>query len=107
MTSTPWAVIRCKWKGSTATPLSDSYFQNLFTTSGAGTDNMVEYFDAMSHGRVDLSGSRVFGWYELPRPQSDYAGNVATPPTGKINRGGLVSLARQTATDNGVDLSRY
>ena len=107
MTSTPWAVIRCKWKGSTATPLSDNYFQNLFTTSGAGTDNMVEYFDAMSHGRVDLSGSRVFGWYELPRPQSDYAGNVATPPTGKINRGGLVSLARQTATDNGVDLSRY
>ena len=43
----------------------------MFTTAGAGTLNMVDYFDKMSHGNVDLSGSQVFGWFTLPNPHTD------------------------------------
>jgi hypothetical protein len=104
---TPWAILRCKWSDQTAEPESDAFFNRLFTTTGAGTRNMVEFFDLMSHGSVDVSGSQVFGWFTLPKRQSDYAGNVATAPEGQINRQGLVDLARATATQNSVDLSQF
>ena len=54
---TPWAVLLCKWKDQTSEPQPRTFFESLFTASGAGTRNMVEFFDLMSHGSVDLSGS--------------------------------------------------
>jgi hypothetical protein len=68
---------------------------------------MVDYFFAMSHETIDLTGSQVFGWFTLPKAKTDYAGNVGTPPSGQINRQGLVDLARSTAVSGGVDLTQY
>jgi hypothetical protein len=104
---TPWAILLCKWSDQDAEPESLEFFRRLFTPAGAGTRNMVEFFDLMSHGNVDVSGSQVFGWYTLPKPQSDYEGNVETPKPGRINRQGLVDLAKSTATTQGVDLTRF
>lgn len=104
---TPWAILLCKWSDQDAEPESVGFFERLFTPAGAGTRNMVEHFDLMSHGTLDVSGSQVFGWLTMPRPQSDYAGNVMVAPEGQINRQGLVDLARATAITNGVDLTRF
>lgn len=106
---TPWAVLLCRWKDSAVEPRKIDFFRRLFTSDGVGTGNMVDFFDQMSHGAVDLSGSRVFGWYPLSKPQSAYAGNIADDkvPAGQINRQGLVDLAKQAALDNKVDLSAY
>jgi hypothetical protein len=104
---TPWAILRCKWDGTDDEPLSDTYLKNMFTTAGAGTPNMVEFFDLMSHGKIDVSGSEVFDWITLPYKQSDYAGNVVTAPAGKINRTGLVASARATAAAAGIDVTKF
>ena len=69
--------------------------------------NMVDYFSDMSHGKLDLSGSRVYGPYVLDRPRSDYVGNVYPQPAGKLNRNGVLDLAKATATAAGVNLSAY
>ncbi|MDT5005430.1 MAG: hypothetical protein QOJ24_2606 [Mycobacterium sp.] len=63
---TPWAILRCKWNGTDNEPLSGTYLNDMFTTAGAGTRNIIEFFDLMSHGRVDVSGSEVFDWITLP-----------------------------------------
>ncbi|BCI56104.1 hypothetical protein NIIDNTM18_53820 [Mycolicibacterium litorale] len=105
--STPWLILRCKWKGEDAEPRSDAYFENMFTAAGAGTHNMVEFFDLMSHGTLDLTGSKVSAWIELPYEQADYVGNVSTAPDGKINRRGLVDAARQAADDAGYSTADF
>src|SRR5215471_3185965 len=35
-------------------------YQSFLTTSGITTFNVVDYFDAMSHGLVDITGNQVF-----------------------------------------------
>src|SRR6266702_2810442 len=34
-------------------------YQAFFTAAGAGTYNAVRYWDEMSHGAIDVSGSKV------------------------------------------------
>ena len=36
---------------------------------------MVQFFTDLSHGAIDLSGSRVFGWYTLNKAKSEYLGS--------------------------------
>jgi hypothetical protein len=106
-TATPWAILLCKWSDHNDEPKPRNFFEDLFTEAGSGTFNMVDYFFAMSHETIDLTGSQVFGWFTLPKAKTDYAGNVGTPPSGQINRQGLVDLARSTAVSGGVDLTQY
>ena len=47
----------------------------MFTSAGVGTLNMVQFFTDLSHGAIDLSGSRVFGWYTLNKAKSEYLGS--------------------------------
>ncbi|NTY61505.1 hypothetical protein [Mycolicibacterium sphagni] len=100
--NSPWAILRCKWNDIDDEPLSDDFVEKMFTTAGTGTLNMVDFFDKMSHGNLDLSGSQVFGWFTLPNPHTDYVAYG-----GKISRTDLVTIARSTATANGVDLSAF
>jgi hypothetical protein len=55
--------------------------------------NMVDFFRDMSHGKLDLSGSRVFGWYTLNKSRSQYLAG------GDIDKGRaeLITWARQAA----------
>jgi hypothetical protein len=110
-TESRWAVLLCKFADDSSSTLPLTTYRRLFTGEGTGSMNMVDYFLDMSHGKVDVSRSDVFGWYTLGRNRSDYAGNVATPPEGKFNRNGLVELCKAAATgapaDMRADLSKY
>jgi hypothetical protein len=105
-TPTPWAILLTKWKDKPDEPKPLGFFQQLFTTAGTGTFNMTDYFDTMSHGSIDLSGSKVFGWFTLDQNQSAYVGN-ATPAAGQLGRIDLVNAAKAKAQANGVDLSKF
>jgi hypothetical protein len=104
--STPWAILLTKWQDHADEPKPVSFYQQLFTTAGTATYNMTDYFDTMSHGSIDLSGSQVFGWFTLDQPQSVYVGNSAPGP-GQLDRNGLLNAAKAKATANGVDLSQF
>ncbi|MGB5759109.1 MAG: hypothetical protein WBM50_19515 [Acidimicrobiales bacterium] len=105
--ATPWAVIVVTFKDDPAPSPSLTKYERVFTAAGTGTMNLVDYFSDMSHGMLDLSGSRVFGPYVLDRPRSDYVGNTYPPPTGKLNRNGVFDLAKAVAVTHGVVLSNY
>ena len=73
---------------------------------------MVDFFRDMSHGMLDLSGSRVFGWYTLDMNRSDYLAGLVPGLTAKESaavivkaRDDLIASARQAAiadlTQNG------
>src|SRR3712207_5168364 len=101
MKPTPWAVLLCKFQDDLSGPYGRQRYEDLFTSAGAGRLNMIGFFTDMSHGELDLTGSRVFGWYTLPRNQSDYTGSGAN----QQGRADLVTWARQAAQADGVDLS--
>lgn len=47
-------------------PISHSYLRQMFTGEGAGQGNLVDYFLDVSHGKLDISGSTVLPWLDLP-----------------------------------------
>jgi hypothetical protein len=106
-TPSPWAVILVKFADDPGPDPDKTIYQNLFTSAGVGTDNMVKFFADMSHGRLDLSGSKVFGWYRLGANRSSYVGNTYPQPSGKLNRNGLLDAGKAAATAAGVDLSKF
>src|SRR5215469_2185111 len=101
---TPWAILLCQWKDDNSTTAwNRSRYEDLFTASGAGKFNLVNYFDDVSHGAVDLSGSQVFGWFSLKQKQTDYKGSGKN----QQGRADLLKWAKEAATSNGVNLSTF
>jgi hypothetical protein len=100
---TPWAILLCKFSDDDSEPYPRSRYEELFTTAGNGKLNMVTFFHEMSHNRLDLSGSKVFGWYTLDKTRNEYVGSGENVQ----GRNDLVSWARQAAIDDGVQLDDY
>ena len=103
MTSTPWAILLCKFSDDASEPEPRQYYEKLFTQTGSGTLNMVDFFSDASHGQLDLSGSQVFGWLTLDKAKSDYTGSGAN----QAGRQALIDWARAAATKAHVDLGRF
>lgn len=66
----PRALILCRFSDSTATtPHDPSYFAGLMGASWPGINH---YWWDVSYNNVDLNGTTVYGWYNLPNPRSYY-----------------------------------
>jgi hypothetical protein len=59
-----WAILLCQFSNESA-PFDRQHYDKLFTVSGQGTLNMVQFFEDMSHGAIDISGSQTFGTFTL------------------------------------------
>ncbi|MBA4121158.1 MAG: hypothetical protein H0X72_01670 [Acidobacteria bacterium] len=106
-TYSPWAILLVRFSDQSEPLPSLTKYEELFTTIGNSKLNMVDFFKDMSHGKLDLSGSRVFGWYTLSALKTNYVGNTYPQPAGKLNRNGLLDAARAAATASGVDLTKF
>lgn len=96
---TPWAILLVQFSDQTDTwPIKT--INDVFTSAGSDNLNIVDYFNEMSHNKVDLSGSKVFGPYRLKEKLSDYKGR----PNG---RDWLKDLAIKKATDANVPLNNF
>src|SRR4051794_19602791 len=100
---TQWAILLVKFSGDDTEPYARERCEDIFTTAGLGKWNMVDYFRDMSHGKLDLNGSKVFGWYTLNKKLSEYSGSGAN----SAGRQELIDWARAKATDEGVNLSQF
>src|SRR3954464_6678614 len=56
-----WAILCVCFKDDPVSLPPLDHHRKLFTSEGAGTMNMVEFFRDMSHGQVDVGASKVFG----------------------------------------------
>ncbi len=66
----PWVTILCRFSDSTGTtPETKSWFQTLL---GGSYPGMNHFWREVSYDNINLSGSVVVGWYNLPNPRSYY-----------------------------------
>lgn len=91
-----WNVLLCKFNDQPTEPHPREFYESLFTDTGNGKNNVVDFFYAMSHGKVDIGKSKVFGWISL-----DHSSTEVTP----WNRGNIIQWARDSAANNSITLS--
>ncbi len=102
----PWAILLIHFSDDDTEPFDRSWYEELFTEAGAGKWGLFDWFRDNSHGRVDLTGTKVFGWYELDMKTSDYKGSGANETT-QAARGAFVETCKQKARDEGVALDEF
>ncbi len=65
-----WVTILCRFADSTSvTPNNVGFFQGMMSNTAPGMDH---YWRETSYGNINLAGSVVVGWYNLPRERSYY-----------------------------------
>jgi len=101
--NTPWAILLTHFSDDDTEPFQKSRYEEIFTTSGAGKWNMVDFFRDMSHGILDLSGSKVFGWLKLDQKASEYTGSGANP----AGRKQLIQWARDKAVEKKIKVGDF
>lgn len=132
MASTPWAILLCKFNDNTAPdPHPRKFYEDLFTSKDPASMSMVNFFRDMSHGTLDLSGTKIFpskeiGWFTVNASYKKYLQLAYSPVCGGVNdpdpkkrpswwvspRGELVRWAKEAATTYHpdwptVDLSKF
>ena len=66
-----WATVLCRFADSTGTtPHPKTWFDTLML--GGSSPGMGHYWQELSSGQINLAGSLVVGWYNLPQPRSYY-----------------------------------
>ncbi|HET7738437.1 MAG TPA: hypothetical protein VFK32_07675 [Tepidiformaceae bacterium] len=72
--SLPFATILCQFPGTGSPPNTTGFFDEMM---GDDQPGLGHYWSTVSHDAIDLDGSTVFGWYELPSPLADYETETA------------------------------
>src|SRR5262245_44979811 len=101
--ASPCAFILVRFADDDSTPISVVEAKTLFTVRGRGRMYLVDYFDEVTHGRVDMSGNEVFGWYDLGWTRQDYVDERTR--TG--DRTVLIAEARRLARANGDPIDSF
>jgi hypothetical protein len=92
MVATPWAVLLIQMTGEDAKPNDIGWYER-FLTSDSEPQNMVDYFRDVSNGNIDISGSKVFGWYTL----KNYTVKDYNDDNPKTRRSKLIQLCKDQA----------
>jgi streptogramin lyase len=67
--SVPWLTILCKFSDVPSEPMPPAHYETLLGSQFPGMDH---YWREVSYGQINLAGSRVIGWVNLPRARSYY-----------------------------------
>ncbi|WP_148649584.1 hypothetical protein [Lysobacter antibioticus] len=67
--TTTWVTLMCKFQDNSNEPKSLAFFQSQYGTAPGQLDH---YWRQVSYNKIDLIGSKAYGWLYLPRPRSAY-----------------------------------
>jgi hypothetical protein len=85
-----WAILLCQFADTTNNPPDmqppASFFEDLFTEKGAGKNGMFDYWKSMSYGKLDLTGSKVFGWFTMKEKLADHLVLGGANPAGRHDK---------------------
>jgi hypothetical protein len=74
--SRPFAIILCRFSDSpNVTPAAKAHYERY--VAGASFPSVNDYWREVSAGQIDLTGSAVYGWYNLPQPRSYYVNDAS------------------------------
>ena len=68
----PIAVVLCKFTDRTNEPHPVSYYQDMFSETGAGKSGVFDYWKDNSYGQLDLTGTVAKGWYTVPKTVAEW-----------------------------------
>jgi hypothetical protein len=91
----PWAIILCKFTDVSLPTTPISYFASFLDR---GSQGLYDYWYDVSYGQIDLTGSKVFGWWT-----SQYS----LLSDGNRPRSDFTKEARRLAALNNVDLTKF
>ena len=64
------AVLLLRVAGAPDQP-TKTYLEQLYTAAGKGTNNLVDYYEDMSHGKLDISDCTVYDWIDYNHTAQD------------------------------------
>jgi hypothetical protein len=71
--NTRWVTVACKFSDIAAEPKPISFFQGQY---GTDPGQLGHYWQEVSYGKINLTGSSAYGWFTLPQPRSHYVKTV-------------------------------
>lgn len=95
-----WAVVLCRFSDKPLETRSRDYYEDFFTQNGTG--GVCDYWRDVTLHAWDLTGSQVFGWFQMNHASTEVA-QLHFPG----DRGTLVQWGRDTASANGVNLAAF
>jgi hypothetical protein len=98
--SRPWAIILCKFNDKPTETKPLPFYADLFAQNGIG--GFCDYWRDVSANGLDLTGSRVFGWFTM-----SHASSEVTKLSFPGERWKLVQWGIDAAVAGGVSLSGY
>src|SRR5262245_43905957 len=75
----PIVVVLCKFTDQTDEPQDVQYFQDLFSETGTGENNLFDFWKDVSYGNLDLTGTVVKGWYTAQMTVGEFNAIPQTP----------------------------
>jgi len=88
--SKPWVTVLCRFSDSTGTtPHEKPWFDTLML--GGSYPGMDHYWRELSFDQVNLTGSLVVGWYNLPLPRSSYVYDMNGDGSVDLDHGKIAS----------------
>jgi hypothetical protein len=96
----PWAIVLCRFNDLSIVPREVAFYEDLFTRSGTG--DLCDYWRCVSFDALDLTQSKVFGWYTMSHASSEVS-HLHFP----ADRSTLVRWGLDTAVANGVNLAAF
>jgi hypothetical protein len=96
----PWAILLCKFSDRPGEPQPADYYEDLYTRHGTG--GLADYWNDVTFGNLDLTGSRVFGWLTMNHTTAEVS-QLAFPGQRNV----LVQWGRDAAAAAGIDLTPF
>jgi hypothetical protein len=96
----PWAIVLCKWSDKPTETRPAQYYVDFYTRNGLG--GVCDYWRTVSAHALDLTRSRVFGWFSMNHASTELS-QLHFPG----DRNTLVQWGLDTAQANGVNLSTF
>jgi M6 family metalloprotease-like protein len=84
--TTSWVTLMCKFSDQPTEQKPLSFFQGQY---GNAIGQLGHYWQEVSYGQINLSGSNAFGWATLPEPRSYYVTLDTTTNKDKADLGKL------------------
>jgi PASTA domain len=95
-----WAIVLCKFADLDTEPQPPGWYEDYYSNPAA--EGAAAYWQTVTDGIIDVSGSAVFGWFTMAHTTAELAS--MTFPGDRVK---LAQWGRDTAQANGVNLSKF
>ena len=101
----PWAVILCKFSDKATTePHPPSFYREAFSEAGKGKGREYDYIRQVSNGALDMTGTKVYGWFTMKNRSTKDRAMLKFPNPGRST---MHDWGIETAKANKIDLKKF